>query len=322
MHRTLLFLTFLTAVPLAGQGLEVPALRSTRGTLAVVGSEARLSLPEGVTMSAVAPAGPTADWLAAGTAGETQLVLVRGDGAEAQRIAPPRETAATVAEPLPVADERGRLLGLAWLAGPDRDRLAVRFATWEGDRWAKPMTVAPAGPGSQLALAAAARDGQVVLAWSSFDGQDDEILVSRRNRGMWSPPRPIAPDDATPDVTPALLADGNGFLLVWSGFEGGEYRLFSSRMTADRWSTPVVLGPPGSLFPSLAPGSRGPLLLFRDAHAHGWTVLALDAGGRTVARARWPAAPDAGPALLGGEDAGVRLISRGRETFVPWEVLP
>jgi hypothetical protein len=320
--RTLLLLAVVTTGSLSGQTLEHPALLSGRGTLAVAGSDAATVLPAGVTLSSIAPLDGAGDWLAAGTEGEARLYLLRGDGSSAVRLAAPREAAATVAEPLPVADETGRLLGLAWLAGRDRDALAVRFAAWEGDHWGPSMTVSAPGPGSQLALAATARAGTVVLAWSSFDGQDDEILSARWTRGQWSPPNRVAPDDATPDVTPALVADAAGFLVVWSGFEGGEYRLFSSRLRGDDWSPPVVLGPPGSLFPALAPTERGHLLLYRDARARAWTVLELDRTGRTLARAHLAAAPDAAPGLLGLAPGGVRLVVGGRATDLAWEAVP
>jgi hypothetical protein len=321
LTRTLLLLALTAAVPAGAQSFEAPALRSGQGTLAVVGGDERSPLPAGVLLTTIAPAGPEADWLAAGTEGETRLVLVRGDGDRHERIAPPRETAATVAEPLPVTDERGRLVGLAWLAGRDRDALAVRFAPWEGDRWGRSVTVAPPGPGSQLALAATARGGTVVLAWSRFDGQDDEILVSRRSRGRWSAPRPIT-DNSVPDVTPAVAADRDGFLVVWSGFSDGEYRLFGSRFRGDTWQSRTPFGPPGSLFPSLVAQGDEHLLLYRDVHARAWTVTALDATGRAVRRTRIAAGPDASPVLLAADRDSVRLFALGREHDLTWETLP
>lgn len=322
MIRPLLLLAVVTTGSASGQTLERPTLLSGRGSLAVAGSDVAIALPADVTLSAIAPLDGSGDWLAAGTEGETRLYLLRGDGSSAARLAAPREAAATVAEPQPVADEAGRLVGLAWLAGRDRDTLAVRFAAWEGDRWGPPTTVSAPGPGSQLALAAAAREETVVLAWSSFDGQDDEILAARSTRGRWGPPHRVAPDDGVPDVTPALVADAAGFLLVWSGFDGGEYRLFSSRFRGEGWSPPVALGPPGSLFPTLAPTERGHLLLYRDARARAWTVLELDPTGRTLARARLAAAPDAAPSLLGLAPGGVRLVVGGRATDLAWEAVP
>lgn len=322
MIRTLLLLALLVTGSASAQSFERPALASGQGVLALAGLVGTSPLPPGVLLSAIAPAGPLADWLAAGTAGETHLYLVRGDGDLVERLNGPRETAATVAEPVPISDEKGRLVGLAWLAGRDRAALAVRFAPWEGDRWGPAVTVAAPGPGSQLALAAAARGGTVVLAWSSFDGSDDEILTSRRVEGRWSAPRRVAPDNTVPDVTPALAADGDGFLLVWSGFDAGEYRLRGSRLRADQWSAPVTLGPPGSLFPVLAPSERGSLLLYRDAREQTWTVLELDRSGRTLSRARLAAPSDAAPAILAATRTGVRLLVAGSATEIRWEAVP
>ena len=112
-------------------------------------------------------------------------------------------------DPQPLVAD-GELAGLAWLEGQDLRSLAVRFARWDGEGWERPRTIAAPGPGSQLALAAAQlADGSWLLAWSRFDGGDDEVVWSRSagpDGASWSPPRRIAADNAVPDVTPALAA--------------------------------------------------------------------------------------------------------------------
>ncbi|HEX5760898.1 MAG TPA: hypothetical protein VF121_17045, partial [Thermoanaerobaculia bacterium] len=145
----------------------------------------------------------------------------------------------------------GELAGLAWLEGADGRSLAVRFARWDGERWARPRTVAAPGPGSQTALAAARlADASWLLAWSRFDGADDEVVWSRSagpEGESWSAPRRIAQDNAVPDVTPALTAvAGGGAVAAWSRYDGEDYRVVTARFDGRGWSAPRAVGPAGS----------------------------------------------------------------------------
>ena len=289
-----------------------PALVSGRGELRVAipgGETFRAELPAEVVVHAVAGVDGGA-WVAAGTrardAEGSPLVLFRGQGAAAEQVAVPEAGGPLAASPTPLVSGDD-LLGLAWLAGDDPGRLSVRFAPWlggatlpgAGGEWGEPEQVAGPAPGSQLALSGAALgDGSVVLAWSAFDGEDDEILWSVRSAGRWSEPARLGADNAVPDVTPALAALGDGAIAAWSRFDGGEYRLVAARYTGGGWSEPEPLAGPGSLFPELHPGERGPVLLYRDARRRGWTALRLDPAGRVTARAfLGVSAPDSAPAL-------------------------
>ena len=293
-----------------------PALVSGRGELRVAtpdGETFRAALPEGVAVHAVAGLDGRA-WLAAGSRAGTgegsALVLLRGEGAEAERLAVPEAGGPLVASPTPLVFA-GDLLGLAWLAGDAPGRLTVRFAPWvggatlpgAGGEWGEPELVAGSATGSQLALAGVAlAGGSAVLVWSAFDGEDDEILWSVRTAGRWSEPARLGEDNAVPDVTPAVAALGDGAIAAWSRYDGSEYRLVAARWTGEAWTAHEPLAGSGSLFPSFHPGRGGPLLLYRDARRQGWAALRLDRAGRPTARAFLGESPSGPPpALLAAE---------------------
>lgn len=318
-----------------------PVLLSGRGELRVAdpgGETLRAPLPEGVELSAVAPLGPDR-WLAAGTRDGSALILARGEGGEVRRVAAPEAGGALVASPVALASG-GELLGLAWLAGPDPQRLEVRFAPWTGgglpgdpadermSEWGAPEVVAGAAPGSQLALAGAVlRDGSALLVWSAHDGEDDEILWSLRSGSRWSETARLAGDNAVPDIVPAVAPLGEGALAAWSRFDGREYRLVTSRWTGDGWSAPEAAAPPGSLYPTLRAAGDGATLLYLDARRRGWAALRLDAGGRVTGRAVLDGLAtegDGAPAVLEASAEGLVLASPGdgEPVTVRWQPQP
>jgi hypothetical protein len=252
------------ALPIAGPGAAVAddapsaALLSGRVELRIATADGEgfaAALPAGVAVHAVAALEGRA-WLAAGTRSGTgdasALVLFRGEGSTAERIAGPEAGSPLVASPTPLVAD-GELVGLAWLAGDDPTRLTVRFAPWVGGAtvpgagggWGAPELVAGPAPGSQLALAGASlAGGSTVLVWSAFDGEDDEILWSVRSAGRWSQAARLGEDNAVPDITPAVARLGDGAIAAWSRFDGSEYRLVASRWTGDAWTSPQPLAAP------------------------------------------------------------------------------
>ncbi|MEA2692891.1 MAG: hypothetical protein QOJ16_2278 [Acidobacteriota bacterium] len=197
-------------------------------------------------------------------------------------------------EPLPLVED-GHLGGLVWLEGDGPRGLGVRFARWNGTGWEAPRTVAAPGPGSQLALTAARlADGPWLLAWSAFDGHDDEIVWSRQAAdGTWSAPRRVAADNSVPDVTPALTATAGGALLAWSRFDGTGYQVVTSRFRAGKWEEPRAAAPSGSLFPAFQPASSSgtgagtaAYLLYQTAAPRGWAAVEVDGSGQTGAIAK------------------------------------
>lgn len=247
---------------------------------------------------------PAGDGLVAaglvGTVDGPRLTVARMEPGEGPALLPLIATGSPAipsSEALPVTDRAGSLLGLAWIEG-DTAAPAVLYAPWHGDSWGSVETVSPAGPGSQLALTGAALDdGTVVLAWSAYDGEDDEILWARRT-ATWSPPRALTANDV-PDVTPALTAvpgrggsDGTVWI-AWSRYHDGQYHTAVSLRRSgagDDWSAPRQVGEVASLYPTWQPpaGSASglPRLLLRTARPRGWLVVALDQRLTPRSRAR------------------------------------
>jgi hypothetical protein len=190
------------------------------------------------------------------------------------------------------------LVGLAWLEGESLERLGVWAAEWDGAAWRDAAPVAAPARGAQLALTGAVlADDSWLLAWSAFDGEDDEVVWSRRGDRGWSAPAGLPGGEQVPDVTPAARADGDGALLVWSRFDrtSGEYLLVASRLAAGRWTAPRAVTGPGTL----APSWEGNLLLFRDARHGAWVAGRLDDAVVAAVAARHAPAGER-PALLEG----------------------
>src|SRR5579864_3530200 len=285
-----------------------------------------LALPPGARLDAAAPL--AGGWIAAGTApiagnagkvsntggtggGGRELLLLTG-GARPAILPPPGERVGKLlAEPLPLV-AGGRLAGLAWLEGDDPRALGVRYAAWNGGGWSAPRTVSAPGQGSQLALTACRlADGSWLLAWSAFDGHDDEIVWSAGGNGSgnWTPPRKLTLN-RVPDITPVLAPAGSGALIAWSQLAGDGYRLLVARYRDGVFGEPVVAAPGGSLYPSFetSPGTDRLRLLYRTAQPRGWAALELDAAGRPRRVATAPDAPQGtaagGGAARAGADAG------------------
>jgi hypothetical protein len=309
--RTALAMMALAALP----ALSAEAAPARPPALLSAAGEARLELPSGQQVTARLPEGASLDtttplggagsgwgsgWLAAGTqpaAGGSagrDLLLLAGDGQTVSTLpSPPGKTGSLRREPLPLV-EGGQLAGLVWLEGENRRSFGVRFAAWNGTVWEEPEVVAPPGPGSQLALTAARLDdGSWLLAWSAFDGQDDEIVWSRRVNGAWTRPRRVADDNRVPDITPTLTAVDGGALLAWSRYDvaSGQYRVVVARFANGRWTAPAVTGPAGSLDPTFEAASAAPSgtvkLLYRTAAPRGWAALEMDAAGEKRSAAVW-----------------------------------
>jgi hypothetical protein len=260
-------------------------------------------------------------WLAAGTrpAGDRiELLLLADDGDGPRELAPPGDARGAVRErPRPVV-AGGALAGVAWLEGDRREAYGVRWAAWRGSGFEAPVEIAAPGPGSQLALAAAAlADGRALLVWSGYDGRDDEIWASVGRGDRFTAPARVGADDAVPDVTPDVIATSGGALVAWSHFDGLGYRVTLARFAGDRFETLRAEGPPGSLFPTFVPGGEPPRLIWWDASADGWVAAELTAAGELVARARAEGPADQRPDLtVSGASAVFRFRDRRIES--PW----
>jgi len=300
------------------------------------GVSVSIPLAPGAALSSVSALGD--GWIAAGTRsfedGRTSDILLLmpaaaeapGQGVEFDEILPPAGRIGPIRqEPVPLV-AGGRLAGLVWLEGQDRGAFAVRFAAWKGEEWGTVQTVSRGGSGSQLALTSARlRDGSWLIAWSAFDGKDDEIFWSRWNpaRGeAWSQPRRAARDNAVPDITPALTVAGNSALLAWSRFDGEGYSTVLSRFKGGQWTAPqpVVAG---AVFPSFEPAASGggALLVLRTAEPQGWAAVEIDAAGRIGRKALLPASEASRPVLSDGPSTGLtfRWPATGAERHADWQ---
>ena len=297
------------------------AVRQDDGSLSVVygDREESLDLPARSAVAAIAAVGE--GWWAAGTVRDgagTELWLARtGEGSRGV-AAPGDRNGAQRTNPVLLARASG-LSGVAWLEGDAHDRFAVRFARWNGDAFAAPATIAPPGPGSQLALAGVVlADGKMLLVWAGYDGSDDEIWTAVGDGDGWSPPARVGGDNAVPDITPAIVATADGAFVVWSRFDGSEYRLALARWDGAAFGSARWLAEPGSLFPSFERPGGALGVLYRDARSDAWALGELDPEGRLRRTARVAAPNDERPAVALGRDNVIWMFG-GRELSTDWE---
>lgn len=264
---------------------------------------ARVAIAAGTSIDAFEPT--RGGWLVTGSvpvAGGRELAIWMGTGNKAttKLTPPPGRVGAVRAFPLPLLRD-GELAGMAWLEGEAADRFAVRASAWDGREWSAPVTVAPPGPGSQLALTGAVlADGSWLLAWSAFDGEDDEVMWSVRRNTRWSAPAAVAAGNDVPDITPALRPDGDGALLAWSRYDGNDYRLVMARFGGRRWQPAEWAAGAGTVQPRW----EGDTLTFRDAAAGTWVAARVDAADRLRATDTAAAPMEPRPAaatMRGGE---------------------
>lgn len=315
------------------------------------GTVAKWSLTANAEISAVSfDDSDPLSWAAAGTrpsksGSAREAFVVLGRGLKVEKTFRARERGeVSISEPTPLL-AAGTLRGLAWFRQPkngDARAASLVVAPFNGRRFGRPKVISPQGPGSQLALAAAPLGAREwVLAWSRFDGQDDEIAWSRGTPGgSWSKVQ-IATANEVPDITPTLAAHDGGVMLSWARFESGNYRVAVSRFEDGRFAASLSVGAAGSVFPSFLPKGSGrseeTFLLYRTARPRGWEVAEIDRVGQVMRRAaisgevganserprvtlapsgvgfRWASASD------DGDDGNGKTASEGDSTFAPWQ---
>ena len=274
------------------------------------GRRLALALPAGGELTSVAAAGD--GWVAAGSFtaedGRQRLLLLAGDERSVRRLPAPAGQSGRLRRTPVVLTDGDRLAGLAWLEGDGLRSLAVAVAEARDDgSWRRPVRVSAPGSGSQLGLTGAVlADGSWLLAWSAFDGGDDEIVWSRRLGGSWLPAARVSADNAVPDITPALTAAGSGALLAWSRYDGNDYRLMLARFAGGEWRDERVAGGAGTLFPTFSGDRERPCLVYQAAAAGGWAAAELDAGGRVVRHVDLPSTRTDRP-VVGVEGSELRL---------------
>lgn len=276
------------------------------------GAEKEVRVPPGASIHELEPFGT--GWLAAGHLpkgdGTELLLLMERDGSIERLPVPQGEGAKLSNQPIAMTQDES-LVGLVWASGNDMRSLEIWAAEWLHGKWGDPELVAAKGPGSQLApRAVVLEDSSWLVVWAAFDGEDDEIVWSRRDRGEWTKPRRVADDNAVPDITPALATIDGGAVLAWSWYDGNDYRLKLSRYLDGRWTEAMSFGERGSLYPSVVQGESGPLVLYKTVEPASWTVLELDRQG--IGKRRAVVAVDV-------EDRPLLTIDSSREVLLRWQ---
>ncbi len=284
----------------------------------------RLDLPPRGEVGALAPLGDREgregregrEWIAAGSAPGPadepgrRLFLLEGDPDGSRLVPPPASQQGRERRNPVLLVENGTLAGLAWLEGDSDASLSVRAAVWDGRAWQAPEIVAAPGPGSRTALTGAVLDdGSWLLAWSAFDGEDDEIVWSRRSGAVWSRVSAVSADDnRVPDVTPVIA----GNLIAWSRYDGVGYRLRTARFDpsgAGRWRDERFAGPTHSMYPSFVREDDHLFLVYLNGRPRAWSVQELSpATGRALRSASALSGLEERPIVSGaGEGSRLRL---------------
>jgi hypothetical protein len=236
------------------------------------------------------------------------LLLIRGNGHRIDVLPQPGgRFGIGRANPTPLI-ENGSLVGLAWIEGKRQQELIVRAARWEAGDWGSIEEVSPRGPGAQMALAGTVLpDGDWLLLWAGFDGEDDEILWSRRSREAWSVPSRVHSDNSTPDITPTVVATNGGALAAWSVLHDGHYRLRLARWTDGVWQTSPPSGGKGSLYPRAFLSTSGLEIVHLSVIPEGWSVIEFDHDGFELGRRHTMETTLDRPLLLELTSAGPQL---------------
>lgn len=256
-------------------------------------------------------------------------VLVVGHDPQAQRIElsvlgagkaleqfPSPSTSEKPRDPVAIVDG-DRLVAVAWLAG-DSARAIVEAARWTTNGWRPTVRLAAPAPGSQLALTGGlAADGQPVLAWSRFDGDDDEIVWSRLEADGWSAPKRVAADNQVPDITPALGRIAGELYLSWSQWDGETYRLHLARLDGESWTPMHTFPEHGAFAPQFE--AEG-LVTYRDGQNRRWVARELNADGSSRVKSSIEASasrPDTRPRLVVGASESFWWVD-GTSTPAEW----
>jgi len=296
-----------TPAAVVAPGSDLAVVLDAFGPVLVGPRRVALPLPTAARVDSVVAGAPDA-WAVGATlvtAAGVEPRWIEGRGEKATPVAGPTAIVAPV-----LRSPRPLLLGerigaVAWLDGDGLTRLAVRAAVRQGDGWTAPATVAPPGPGSQLALVSATLDdGSWLLVWSAFDGHDDEVLWSRYDGKAWSRPRSVADGNDVPDITPHLAAVPGGALVAWSRYDGQGYEVVVARLRGDGWSEPVAVAPRGSHFPTVEVRGDQVAVLYQRAVPSGWAVAELDRYDAVRRRAFLASDRDDRPHVVVSGDSG------------------
>lgn len=282
----------------------------------------RIALGQDETLTAILET--RRGWVAAGVREDdrgTALVLLESRSDDVARLPALARSDALQLVPVLLGSD-GELAGAAWLEGDGPRALKIRFAEWTGVGWGPAETVSRPGPGSQTGLVGTTlRNGEILLAWSRYDGSDDEIFWSRRAGGQWSAPRRVGKNNKTPDITPTIARSGRGAVLVWARMDGDQYRILSRRYRAGEWKIERSVSAPGAVFPSLVRTDDSLLAVYRTAAPRGWSVAEIQSRSGGVRTARIETPRHHRPVVTAVEPAGpvVRWPEARGAAQAPWD---
>lgn len=218
------------------------------------------------------------------TADRSQLLFIEADRRAAYRLPHPAGSQPIRVRPTLLVQD-GALVGAAWLEGPSLQSMQVKAADWNGSSWEPTTTVSGRSRGSQTGLAGTIlADGSMLLVWSQYDGNDDELMFSVRRGDEWSSPRPVSEGNSFPDITPSLVADDSGAALAWSRFDGEEYSVWTAQFRDGGWVSERPAGGKAALYPQLLRQSGATYVVSRIAHPAGWDIASANSTGRVTRR--------------------------------------
>lgn len=286
--------------------------------------EIRAQLPPGATLRDLEPT--TDGWLAAGRfpmSEGTELLIVAGDEGGADLLPVPQRGPGRYRGQPVLLLERQELVGLAWAEGNGPREMEIWAAPWQDGEWGRSELVSAKGPGSQVApVGVVLGDGSWMLLWAAHDGEDDEIVASRRVGAIWTQPERIHSANEVPDATPDILPINGGALAVWSWFDGNDYRLKSARWIGGSWHESEAFGGKGSGEPVLLETEKAIHLLYPSVEPPTWTVLELDRAGNEQRVAVVSKTTHEQPLLLLDEEGGDRLRWATVDRPLEWRDLP
>ena len=273
------------------------------------GVRRRLPVRRDETLTAVSEVGM--GWVMTGTRDDVsrrEIVMISVEGASVRRMAAPGgQSERFRVRPTTLLGTGSELEGLAWLEGADLKSLSVRLARRQPSEWSDVVEIAPATKGSQSGLTASVlSDGNWLLVWAAFDGNDDDLFFSRMIGDTVSRPARLT-RNGVPDVMPSLIASDNGALLAWSQLEDGDYRVKVSYFDGAAWSSPRTHGPPGAQRAELTRHNEQVRLVYRQAWPRGWIVSEISSSGRTERRAEFSVSSSSRPVITNSTGSTLQM---------------
>ena len=175
--------------------------------------------------------------------------------------------------------EADRLEGTVWLEGASAMESGIMASAWNGTSFERVEVVSVPRTGPQLALSATVlEDGSWLVLWAGFDGTDDEIYWSRRERGVWSKPRRLNANNQVPDILPTVVATDGGALAAWSFYDGDDYRVRTAQWTGRGWKLDGALAGRGVGPASLETVAGRSFLTFQTVVPAAWHLVEFEAG--------------------------------------------